>query len=101
MHVSQPFYDVQAIVEPGSGQRAYISLYCNHREFSELEHGDNLYSAVARHILAQRREEQRYPCYITDLDLSALLGERQPSVVHYLRYKASLEEALNSALRAL
>lgn len=99
--VSQPFYDVQAIVEPGSGQRAYISLFCNHREFSELEYGDNLYSAVARHILAQRSEEQRYPCYITDLDLSALLGDRQPSVVHYLRYKASLEEALNNALRAL
>ncbi|UCJ18049.1 class I adenylate cyclase [Pseudomonas sp. MM211] len=99
--VSQPFYDVQAIVEPGSGQRAYISLYCNHREFSELEYGDNLFSAVARHILALRSEAERYPCYITDLDLSALLGDRQPSVVHYLRYKASLEEALNNALRAL
>lgn len=99
--VSQPFYDVQAIVEPGSGQRAYISLYCNHREFSELEYGDNLFSCVARHILAQRNEAVRYPCYITDLDLSALLGDRQPSVVHYLRYKASLEEALNSALRIL
>lgn len=99
--VSQPFYDVQAIVEPGSGQRAYISLYCNHREFSELEYGDSLFSNVARHILALRSEAERYPCYITDLDLSALLGDRQPSVVHYLRYKASLEEALNNALRAL
>ncbi|SHL28554.1 class I adenylate cyclase [Phytopseudomonas punonensis] len=99
--VSQPFYDVQAIVEPGSGARAYISLFCNHREFSELEYGENLFASVARHILAQRSEEQPYPCYITDLDLSALLGERQPSVVHYLRYKASLEEALNSALRTL
>ena len=98
--VSQPFYDVQAIVEPGSGQRAYISLFCNHREFSELEYGDKLFSSVARHILAQRSETQRYPCYITDLDLSSLLGDRQPSVVHYLRYKASLEDALNSALPA-
>ncbi|WP_084304660.1 class I adenylate cyclase [Phytopseudomonas flavescens] len=97
--VSQPFYDVQAIVEPGSGQRAYISLYCNHREFSELEYADNLFSAVAEHIVALRSGAERYPCYITDLDLSALLGDRQPSVVHYLRYKASLEEALNNALR--
>ena len=99
--VSQPFYDVQAIVEPGGGARAYVSLFCNHREFSELEYGENLFASVARHILAQRREEQPYPCYITDLDLSALLGGRQPSVVHYLRYKTSLEEALNSALRTL
>lgn len=99
--VIQPFYDVQAIVEPGSGARGHVSLFCNHREFSELEYGENLFASVARHILAQRSEEQPYPCYITDLDLSALLGERQPSVVHYLRYKASLEEALNSALRTL
>ena len=99
--VIQPFYDVQAIVEPGSGARGHVSLFCNHREFSELEYGENLFATVARHILAQRSEEQPYPCYITNLDLSALLGERQPSVVHYLRYKASLEEALNSALRTL
>lgn len=99
--VIQPFYDVQAIVEPGSGARGHVSLFCNHREFSELEYGENLFASVARHILAQRSEEQPYPCYITDLDLSALLGGRQPSVVHYLRYKASLEEALNSALRTL
>ncbi len=99
--VIQPFYDVQAIVEPGSGARGHVSLFCNHREFSELEYGENLFASVARHILAQRSEEQPYPCYITDLDLSALLGERQPSVVYYLRYKASLEEALNSALRTL
>ncbi|UQY37142.1 class I adenylate cyclase [Pseudomonas fulva] len=98
--VSLPFYDVQAIVEPGTGPRAYISLFCNHREFSELEHGEQLFATVARHILAQRSEEQPYPCYITDLDLSALLGDRQPSAVHYLRYKASLEEALNGALAA-
>lgn len=98
--VSQRFYDVQAIVEPGTGARAYISLFCNHREFSELEHGEQLFATVARHILAQRGEEQPYPCYITDLDLSALLGGRQPSAVHYLRYKASLEEALNGALAA-
>jgi adenylate cyclase class 1 len=97
--ISLPFYDVQAIVEPGQGPRAYVSLFCNHREFSELEHGEQLFANVARHILAQRSEQQPYPCYITDLDLSALLGERQPSVVHYLRYKASLEEALNGALR--
>ena len=99
--VSHPFYDVQAIVEPGDGIHVHVTLYCNHREFSELEHGDALFANVARHILAQRRNEERYPCYITDLDLSALQGDRQPSVVSYLRYKTRLEEALNQALRAL
>ena len=93
------FYDVQAIVEPAEGRRAHVTLYCNHREFSELEYGAELFSAVARHILAQRREAERYPCYITDLDLSRVLGEKHTQTIHYLRYKAELENALNNALQ--
>ena len=96
--VSHPFYDVQAIVEPAGGKNAHVTLYCNHREFSELEFGGDLFAAVAQHILAQRRDGERYPCYITDLDLSAVLGEGHAQTVHYLRYKARLEEALNTAL---
>src|SRR3989344_4191849 len=29
--ISHPFYDVQAIVEPGDGKRSHVTLYCNHR----------------------------------------------------------------------
>ncbi|MOA06704.1 hypothetical protein D3C78_1263590 [compost metagenome] len=54
---------------------------------------------MARHILAQRREAERYPCYITDIDLSRILGEGQAQTIHYLRYKAELESALNRALQ--
>ncbi|MGH8352525.1 MAG: class I adenylate cyclase [Pseudomonas sp.] len=97
--IGYPFYDVQAIVEPAEQGRESVTLYCNHREFSELEYGPELFAAVARHILAQRREAERYPCYITDLDLSRVLGAGQAQTVHYLRYKAELEEALNRALR--
>ncbi|MGZ7456073.1 class I adenylate cyclase [Pseudomonas sp. Ma2-10] len=96
--VNKPFYDVQAIVgkaAPGQGQ---VTLYCNQREFSELEHGDQLFSVVAREIVEQRRETERYRCYITDLDLSGLLGDGQSSSILYLRYKADLERALNEAL---
>ncbi|MHA6494849.1 class I adenylate cyclase [Pseudomonas borbori] len=97
--VNYPFYDVQAIVEPAGGKQVHVTLYCNHREFSELEYGGDLYAAVAEHILAQRREGERYPCYITDLDLSAVLAEGQAQTIHYLRHKARLEEALNTALQ--
>ncbi|MDX5371296.1 MAG: class I adenylate cyclase [Pseudomonadaceae bacterium] len=92
------FYDVQAIVEPADGGRVHVTLYCNHREFSELEYGAGLFAAVARHILGQRRGAERYPCYITDLDLSRILGEGHAQTIHYLRYKAELETALNRAL---
>ncbi|KRW61350.1 class I adenylate cyclase [Pseudomonas sp. TTU2014-080ASC] len=96
--LSHPFYDVQAIVDAVDGKPAHLTLYCNHREFSELEYTSELFSAVARHILAQRRDNARYPCYITDLDLSALYGEGPVQSVHYLRYKSRLEAALNLAL---
>ncbi|MNP38447.1 hypothetical protein D3C76_1319590 [compost metagenome] len=97
--LSHPFYDVQAIVEPAEQGMVHVTLYCNHREFSELEYGAGLFAAVARHILAQRREAERYPCYITDLDLSRVPGKGQAQTVHYLRYKVELEERLNRALR--
>ncbi|MEE9102904.1 class I adenylate cyclase [Pseudomonas nitroreducens] len=95
---AMPYYNVQAIIEPGDGQRARTTLYCNHREFSELEYGDGLFQAVARHILSQRSGQERYPCYITDLDLTAMQEGGELQTVHFLRYKQSLELALNRAL---
>lgn len=96
--VNKPFYDVQAIVGKAAPGEVQVTLYCNQREFSELEHGEQLFSAVAREIIGQRRETERYRCYITDLDLSGLLGDGQSSCNIYLRYKADLERALNEAL---
>ena len=75
-----------------------VTLYCNQREYSELEYGDQLFAVVAREIVGQRRELQPYRCYITDLDLSGLLGDSPGSSNLYLRYKADLERALNKAL---
>ncbi|MNQ96953.1 hypothetical protein D3C85_1125770 [compost metagenome] len=54
---------------------------------------------VAREIVGQRREAERYRCYITDLDLSGLLDDSQGSTRVYLRHKSDLESALNSALQ--
>ncbi|MEJ5057365.1 MULTISPECIES: class I adenylate cyclase [unclassified Pseudomonas] len=96
--VNKPFYDVQAIVGKSAPGTVQVTLYCNQREFSELEHGDQLFSVVAREIIEQRRETERYRCYITDLDLSGLIGDGQSSSNLYLRYKADLERALNEAL---
>ncbi|POA22320.1 class I adenylate cyclase [Pseudomonas sp. FW300-N1A1] len=96
--VDKPFYDVQAIIGKAAPGKVQVTLYCNQREFSELEHGDQLYAVVAQEIVGQRRETQRYRCYITDLDLSGVLGDGQGSSNLYLRYKADLERALNKAL---
>ena len=95
---NKPFYDVQAIIGKAAPGQVSITLYCNQREFSELEFGDQLFAVVAQEIVGQRRETERYRCYITDLDLSGLLGDVQSPSNLYLRYKAELERSLNEAL---
>lgn len=94
-------YDVQAILQAGAGGEVHVTLYCDQLEFSELEHGDQLYAVVARQILGRRRSAGNYRCYITDLDLSELLGDEQGSTALYLRYKTELEKALNEGLEQL
>ncbi|WP_296260824.1 MULTISPECIES: class I adenylate cyclase [unclassified Pseudomonas] len=98
MPTDKPFYDVQAIVEEASPGQVSVTLYCDGREFSELELGEQLYSVVARQLLDQRSEPRCYRCYITDLDLSGILADRRGQTILFLRYKAELEKALNEAL---
>lgn len=98
--LSGAYHDVQAIIEPGEA-RSQVTLYCDQQEFSQTEYGARLFSAVAEHILALRRGAERYPCYITDLDLSGLHGSGRSQTVQYLRYKSRLEAALNAALAQL
>ena len=94
----QPFYEVQAIIQAGAAGAVQVTLYCDQQEFSELDHGDQLYAVVARQIIGQRRNAGHYRCYITDLDLSELLGDELGATVLYLRYKRELEQALNEGL---
>jgi adenylate cyclase class 1 len=99
--IDQPYYEVQAILQAGTGEDVHVTLYCDQQEFSELDHGDQLYEVVARQILGQRRSAGHYRCYITDLDLSELLEDEQGSTSLYLRYKRELEQALNDGLAKL
>ncbi len=98
---SRLFYDVQAVIGKAAQGQVGITLYCNQREFCELEFGDQLFAMVAQEIVGQRRESEHYRCYITDLDLSGLIGDVQSPSNLYLRYKAELELSLNEALHQL
>ncbi|AVD87594.1 MULTISPECIES: class I adenylate cyclase [Pseudomonas] len=99
--LDQPCYEVQAILQAGTDNDVHVTLYCDQLEFSELDHGDELYAVVARQILGQRRSAGQYRCYITDLDLSELLGDELGSTILYLRYKRQLEQSLNEGLAQL
>ncbi|WP_304639233.1 class I adenylate cyclase [Pseudomonas sp.] len=92
------YFPVQAIAEPAPAQKLRVTIYCADREFSQLDHGGDLFREVARHILERRQSQEVYPCYITDLDLSAIDPAGTMQTVQYLRYRQRLEDALNSAL---
>lgn len=90
-------YHVQAIADIDGDGRVIFDIFCGNQAFTELEWGPELYRAVARHILQHRRGAERYPCYITDLDLSRCGGGAEPTTL-YLHYKQDLERELNRAL---
>jgi len=94
-------HTIEAIAQTGTFGDVFYTIYCDNREFSQLEYGDALFAAVASYIASLRRNQERYPCYITDLDLSQLdlqQGE-ELQTVQYLQHKEKLENAINQALK--
>lgn len=99
------FVSIQVIAEPGVETGISYTIYCGPQEFSELELGPDLFREVAACILSQRRGGERYPCYITDLDLAQCRDLIAPQgglqLSHYLRIKAELEHRLDLALQEI
>lgn len=96
------FFNVQAIGERDIHGRIVFNIYCDQNEFTELELGSKLYDTVAKFIINRRESRERYPCYITDLDLSRCINRQRRGAIQttdYLRYKQKLEKALNHALQ--
>jgi len=83
-------------------QKTVFTMYTEDREYSSLDYGINLFREVAKYVLSRRPSGERYPIYITDLDLApALLGERASSkfkIIEYLNFKKRIEEKLNYEL---
>lgn len=98
------FFNIQAIASNDSAQESDYSFYCDDQAFHSLDYGVKTYRRVASYILARRRQAERYPCYITDLDLSAHHNDGQSlslQVSSYLKVKARLENKLNQALQSI
>ncbi|RYY77175.1 MAG: class I adenylate cyclase [Gammaproteobacteria bacterium] len=96
------FINVCAVAEPNDSEGLTFTLYCDGKEFSALEFGENLFNVVASYILSCRKNGESYPCYITDLDLSLCRDLIAPQtgiqLIHYLHIKNEIEQKLNMAL---
>jgi adenylate cyclase class 1 len=105
-HAKRPprYFDVQVIGDMVDHSAAF-TVYCNDHEFSSMDYGKELFREVVHFVLGERGSGQRYPIYITDVDLSpTLLGAGRTDKVQaidYLKYKKRIEEKMNRELARL
>ncbi len=103
LSAQQKYFDVQAIGSVELEGELNFDIFCDQKEFTFMEYGKQLISAVARHILSLRADGDRYPCYITDLglphDLDLQEYQSQLQTIQYVKYKYGLESALNAAIK--
>jgi adenylate cyclase class 1 len=75
------------------------TIYCNEKEFSSLDHGNQVFYAAYQHILQFRSSGANYPIHITDIDLPLsafrIDNPEQLQIIHYLNYKQKIEEKFN------
>lgn len=99
--VKQHRFIVTAFAEYNKNKELQFTIYCNEKEFSQKKLADNFYPSIAKYILSMRPSKQRYPCFISDLELASnLLGDNtEISTANYLRYKVFLETKINQSLQ--
>ncbi|WP_432742603.1 class I adenylate cyclase [Methylobacter sp. G7] len=75
------------------------TIYCNEKEFSSLDHGNQIFYAAYQHILQFRNANSHYPIHITDIDLPLsafrIDNPEQLQTIHYLNYKQKIEDKFN------
>ncbi len=75
------------------------TIYCNEKEFSSLDHGNQVFFAAYQYILQFRSGEISYPIHITDIDLPLsafrIDNPEQLQTIHYLNYKQKIENKFN------
>ncbi len=97
------YFDVRAEVDYDANNKVSFTLFCEDEEFSQFEHGEQVYKQLVRHLVKLRQHAKPYPVYITDLSIAdRLQNSRHPlQTVTYLEYKHKLESRLNQALHLL
>lgn len=99
------FFRIQVIADINEdGSRRYL-IYANEKEFSSFEYGHDVYKKVAEEVVSTRQGNERYPIYITDIDLSPELRDSESNhglqVTQLLKFKQEIERRLNQAIKNL
>jgi adenylate cyclase, class 1 len=97
-----PLFNIKVIAETLDNDHPQYLIYCNEQEFSSYLYGDRIFEQVAAYIKSQRKDQEPYPCYITDLDISRHHSfTSEFTLIEFWRMKMVLEEKINTAYRSL
>jgi adenylate cyclase class 1 len=92
--------EIRVFAQETAPGRAAYTIFCNDSEFSSMDAGQDVFSMAAAHIMRLRQSGERYPIYITDIDLPlSILGVSTPEelqTIHFLKFKEKIEERLNA-----
>ncbi len=97
------YFDIQVIGDINNIKNESFYLYCDGREFSNLEFGNNVLHEAVSYILSKRKQSERYPIYITDIDNSKSQphNSKRIQTVQLLNQKKVIESRLNHTLSNL
>ncbi len=97
------YFDVQVIGDINNIKSDSFYLYCDGKEFSNLEFGNNVLHEAVSYILEKRQQNERYPIYITDIDNnnSQAYNNNRIQTVQLLNQKKIIEGRLNQTLKNL
>lgn len=96
---------LQAKVSCSANGQFEYSFLCQQQSFEWAVLRNDVFYATAQYILEQRQAQERYPVFITALDLDdckeQISSTRNLQISHYLRIKIELEKKLSRAVLSL
>ena len=100
-NISANYLPIKAVGTQGIVGNIEWTIYCDDQTFSSQSHGDQLFVELAKSIQTHRQSsEQQYRCYITDIEVTSMFGDRSCLAMD-LEHKLALEEQLNQAFANL
>jgi adenylate cyclase class 1 len=96
------YLSVRVFVDMHKGGAQQFTIFCEDEEFTSAEHGGRLFVAIAEYVFARRGKAEKYPIFITDLELSNRFRQHRQidtlQTIHVLNYKKRIEYELTRAL---
>lgn len=95
-HLADNYLPIQAIATRNSEDKVRFDLFAGEQGFYYRDYGELVYKQLVRFVMTRRKSHQKYPIFMTDLDLSGVM--RETNVMDYLRYKRLIEQKLANFL---